>query len=32
MSLTSYYGSLPEPLHGMQASGPVLVIFLRHFG
>jgi len=32
MSLTSYYGTLPEPLRSMQAAAPVLVIFLRHFG
>ena len=32
MALTSYYGSLPEPLRSMQDGAPVLVIFLRHFG
>jgi hypothetical protein len=32
MALTSWYGSLPEPLRSMHAQGPVLVIFLRHFG
>ena len=32
MALPSWYGSLPEPLQSMQGQGPVLVIFLRHFG
>ena len=32
MPFTSYYGSLPEPLRSLQANGPVLLIFLRHFG
>jgi hypothetical protein len=32
MAFTSYYGSLPEPLQTMQSQGPLLLIFLRHFG
>ena len=32
MAYTSWYGSLPEPLQSMQGHGPVLLIFLRHFG